>query len=183
MLTTIVPGGENRAADRKFAFTPQQFTQHYSPTQLGASYSIWIPWGPIGGPQAQITLIPIFTSASGQLVIGESSHNILPGPTSPLSQTQQYSHSTCPPSPLVRPDPNALANPYGVQQTSLQQDMGISMPTASAAGAATRCLDALDQSARQHGRSALGRPAASRAMERLAIQRATLATTRAGPGQ
>lgn len=117
-----VPGApENRAADRKFAFTPQQFTQHYAPTQLGASYSIWVPWDAIGGPQVQVTLIPIFTSATGQLVIGESSHNILPGPTSTVNEVQR-GQMTLPPSPLIRPDPNALASPYGVQQASLQQD-------------------------------------------------------------
>src|SRR6266850_3377671 len=63
------PGSENRPPERKFAFTPEQFTNHYSPTELGASYSIWIPWDHVGRPQTQLSLIPIFTSSSGQLVI------------------------------------------------------------------------------------------------------------------
>ncbi len=34
----------NVEATKKFAFTPEQFTQHFSQSDLGASYSIWIPW-------------------------------------------------------------------------------------------------------------------------------------------
>ena len=40
---------ENKVPDRKYAFTPEQFTKHYTPTELGASYSIWIPWDAVGG--------------------------------------------------------------------------------------------------------------------------------------
>jgi len=130
------PGGENKVPEKKFAFTPEQFTQHYSPTQLGASYSIWVPWDPVGGPQVQLTLIPIFTSAGGQLVIGESAHNMLPGPTAPSGELQ-YGHAILPPSPVVRPDPNLVpnaaqagapgagANNYGVQQASFQPETAI----------------------------------------------------------
>ncbi len=31
------------AADKRFRFTSEQFTQHFSESELGASYSIWIP--------------------------------------------------------------------------------------------------------------------------------------------
>ena len=29
---------------KKFVFTRDQFTKHYSETDLGASYSVWLPW-------------------------------------------------------------------------------------------------------------------------------------------
>ena len=64
----------------KYAFTPEQFTEHYSPTDLGAAYSVWIPWDHVGQPEAEIGLVPVFTAASGQLVMGQSSKNLLPGP-------------------------------------------------------------------------------------------------------
>jgi hypothetical protein len=116
------PGGDNKPPEKKFAFTPEQFTQHYSPTELGASYSIWIPWDAVGQPQAELTLVPIFTSASGQLVVGETAHNLLPGPTTRLRQSQ-LSQSMLPPSPVIRIDPSmardAAAN-YAVQQASYQ---------------------------------------------------------------
>jgi len=74
---------DSRVPDRKFAFTPEQFTQHYSPTEMGASYSIWIPWDAVGQPQADVSLVPIFTSSSGALVMGQPSRNMLPGPNTP----------------------------------------------------------------------------------------------------
>jgi hypothetical protein len=77
------PNPDSKVPDRKYAFTPEQFTQHYAPSELGASYSIWIPWDAAGQPQAEISLVPIFTSTSGALVMGQPSRNLLPGPTTP----------------------------------------------------------------------------------------------------
>jgi len=81
--TNDKPNIDSRVPDRKFAFTPEQFTQHYSPTEMGASYSIWIPWDAVGQPQADVSLCPIFTSSSGALVMGQPSRNMLPGPNTP----------------------------------------------------------------------------------------------------
>ena len=72
-------GTPAKSPSRKFGFTPDQFTQHYSPTDLGASYSVWVPWDELGGVRKSITLLPVFTSSSGQVVIGEQSINVLPG--------------------------------------------------------------------------------------------------------
>src|SRR5437762_754820 len=58
------PENTSKPPTRKFAFTPEQFTQHYSPTELGASYSVWIPWDPVGQPQVDVSLAPIFTASS-----------------------------------------------------------------------------------------------------------------------
>ena len=69
--------------DRKFAFTPEQFTSHFSPTELGASYSVWIPWDEVGSEQLDISLVPIFTATSGQLIVGQSSKVLLPGARRP----------------------------------------------------------------------------------------------------
>ncbi len=66
-------------ADKKFKFTSEQFTQHFSESQLGASYSIWIPWDEIGGATKKIALLPTFVTVDGKLVRGESSTQVLPG--------------------------------------------------------------------------------------------------------
>lgn len=65
--------------DRKYAFTPEQFTAHYSKSDLGASYSVWIPWDTVGGEPKNISLVPIFTSSNGQIVTGQQAKAILPG--------------------------------------------------------------------------------------------------------
>ena len=65
---------------RKYVFTPQQFSGHYRPSKLGPSYSVWIPWDVVGGEQTKISMIPMFTAASGEVVIGEQTKHVLPGP-------------------------------------------------------------------------------------------------------
>jgi len=78
-------GTPAKTPSRRFGFTPEQFTSHYSATELGASYSVWIPWDPLGGDRKSITLLPAFTSSSGHVVMGEQSITVLPGkaPESP----------------------------------------------------------------------------------------------------
>ncbi len=77
---------DHKQADRRVAFTPEQFSGHFSPTELGASYSIWVPWDAVGNSQAEISLVPIFTAASGQVVVGQQSLALLPGPDSPVQE-------------------------------------------------------------------------------------------------
>lgn len=67
-------------ADRKFRFTPEQFTGHFSEGDLGASYSIWLPWDGDGEPNREVTLFPTFITKSGKLIRGESAKVMLTGP-------------------------------------------------------------------------------------------------------
>lgn len=82
------PREKHVTPDRKFTFTPKQFTAHYSPTELGASYSVWVGWDEVGGDQTEISLVPIFTSTAGHIVVGQTSRNTLPGPNTPSANTK-----------------------------------------------------------------------------------------------
>jgi hypothetical protein len=64
---------------KRYQFTAEQFTQHFSQSDLGASYSIWIPWDAVGGDQMRISLVPSFKAANGRLVQGETALVGLPG--------------------------------------------------------------------------------------------------------
>lgn len=64
---------------KRYHFTAEQFTQHFSQTDLGASYSIWIPWDAVGGEQMRVSLVPSFRTAKGNLVQGETALVGLPG--------------------------------------------------------------------------------------------------------
>ncbi|WP_153555231.1 hypothetical protein [Roseimaritima sediminicola] len=78
---------------KRYAFTPEQFTQHYSPTDLGASYSIWIPWDAADGEETKITLVPSFKPKEGSIIQGTSSVVALPGkrsPRQPAFEVPQY---------------------------------------------------------------------------------------------
>ena len=82
--TLVVHGfddsSENDASGAKrFEFTPEQFTRHFSQGDLGASYSIWIPWDAIGGEQKRISLVTSFKSTSGKPIQGIPATMMLPG--------------------------------------------------------------------------------------------------------
>ena len=123
------PNPDSKVPDRKFAFTPEQFTSHYTPTELGASYSIWIPWDAAGQPQAEISLVPIFTSSSGALVMGQPSRNLLPGPKT--QETKSYVTNCTLPGDGMGPQVPPAGQPagaYGVQQASFVSQPPMSGP-------------------------------------------------------
>src|SRR5262245_43738609 len=99
------PNQDSKVPDRKFAFTPEQFTKHYTPTELGASYSIWIPWDAVGGVQTEISLVPVFNSSSGALVMGQPSRNLLPGSSTAPTQAFVTNCTLSPLSLAERPGP------------------------------------------------------------------------------
>ncbi len=98
-------GTPAKTPSRKFAFTPEQLSKHYSATELGDSYSVWIPWDQVGGIRKSISLLPVFTSSSGQVVMGEQSINVLPGKTPEPTA----------PAPPGNYSPLSSQGPYAVQ--------------------------------------------------------------------
>lgn len=72
--------GEDDSADvKRFEFTAEQFTRHFSQSDLGASYSIWVPWDAVGGVQRRISLVASFETTAGKFVQGEPATILLPG--------------------------------------------------------------------------------------------------------
>lgn len=72
-------GSSMESADKKFRFTAEQFTSHFSESELGASYSIWIPWDAAPGLQKKIMLIPTFKTKDGPVIRGNAATVLLPG--------------------------------------------------------------------------------------------------------
>ena len=64
---------------KKYVFSAEQFASHFSESEFGPSYSIWIPWDRVGGKQQAVSLMPIFKSADGQVLVGDHSRNLLKG--------------------------------------------------------------------------------------------------------
>jgi hypothetical protein len=64
---------------RKFVFLPEQLSKHHSKTKLGDSYSFWLPWDEVGGPEGQLSLITRFETRKGEVIVGAPSHQTLVG--------------------------------------------------------------------------------------------------------
>jgi hypothetical protein len=82
-------GSATAPPSQKFVFTAEQLQEHYTPSELGPSYSIWIPWDEVGGYRKTVTLIPVFLSADGNIASGSPSINLLPGKPAPQQQISQ----------------------------------------------------------------------------------------------
>lgn len=80
----------NKVPDRKFVFRQDDLQTHYSETELGPSYSFWVPWDSVGGERKKISLLPIFVTASGRRINGDQSIGILPGRV-PSDDSEMYS--------------------------------------------------------------------------------------------
>jgi hypothetical protein len=64
---------------KKFVFTADQFATHMSRTEMGPSYSIWLPWDEVGGETRQLSLVTRFEGRDGGVVISDPTVKLLPG--------------------------------------------------------------------------------------------------------
>ena len=64
---------------KKFIFPADQLPKHYSESKVGHSYSFWLPWGDVRGPEQQISLITRFEGREGKVVMSKVAHKLLPG--------------------------------------------------------------------------------------------------------
>ncbi len=64
---------------RRYVFPPDQMPLHMSKSELGASYSFWLPWDEAGGPKTEVSLICRFEPKDGAVITSEQTRNVLPG--------------------------------------------------------------------------------------------------------
>ncbi|GEM_PF-750707 len=69
----------NQKPLRKYVFTADQFASHMSKTSIGPSYSVWLPWGEVGGPQMKLSIIARFEGVDGGTTISDPTIKLLPG--------------------------------------------------------------------------------------------------------
>ncbi len=70
---------------RRYVFPADQISLHMSKSDIGASYSFWLPWDEAGGPRMDISLICRFEPKNGAVVTSEQTRHLLPG-TMPAAQ-------------------------------------------------------------------------------------------------
>jgi len=59
---------EGSKADQKIVFRNDKFQTRYSESALGPSYSVWVDWDKVGGPDKSVTLVPFFRTPEGKIV-------------------------------------------------------------------------------------------------------------------
>ena len=70
---------KQRVPNIHFIIEADKFADHYSPSNLGPSYTIWIPWEEYGGHRKSITLIPVFKTRSNKIIQGNADYVTLSG--------------------------------------------------------------------------------------------------------
>lgn len=111
-------------ANKRFRFTAEQFTTHFSEGELGASYSVWIPWDEAYGAPKKIMLIPTFLTKDGRTVRGAAASLNLPGVTKeqPYDPSVQQASALMPSSqPNFNNGGQYPSNPQsGLRTTTIQ---------------------------------------------------------------
>ncbi len=81
-------------ADQKLVFDNATLQRRYSKSGLGDSYSIWIDWDEVGGPDKSVTLIPFFRTPEGEIVkAGQAIYALhTPSKEDKLHKTKLVSH-------------------------------------------------------------------------------------------
>ncbi|MBA61044.1 MAG: hypothetical protein CMJ76_01645 [Planctomycetaceae bacterium] len=74
-----VANHSQRQPNRKYVFRAEQLQTHISESELGPSYSFWLPWQKFGGDERKISLVPVFIPNKGNVINGLFSKVTLPG--------------------------------------------------------------------------------------------------------
>ena len=118
--------------DRTYKFGQDTLQRHFSTTQIGPSYSIWIPWDPAGGESKAIALLPMFKTEKGQIVRGEHTLTNLAGKSQPQSTAKlPFRVVESSPTVVTKPRANESAAPtnYPEQQASYVGESATALPT------------------------------------------------------
>ena len=81
------PDPDQPAAEKKYVWSSAEFENHMSESPLGKSYSLWIPWGVVGGEQRSLSIVTRFEGDNGAVVISQPVVKLLPGKTKASSES------------------------------------------------------------------------------------------------
>lgn len=93
---------------RRYVFPADQIMLRMSESDLGATYSFWLPWDDAGGPKTEVSLICRFQPKQGPLVVGEQTKHRLPGPEPVVGANGKYQTPALPEGVPSRPAQQTL---------------------------------------------------------------------------
>lgn len=115
------------APAKKYVITPEQLSNHHSKTSMGDSYSVWVPWGPVGGPNQSLSLITRFDGKNGGTVMSESTNKLLPGVAPSIAKRDVQVARTG-----VYQEQDDVAEPRKIQTVALDEPLPIDANNAQA---------------------------------------------------
>lgn len=131
-------GSLHATADRTFEFSGEELATHFSPSQLGASYSVWIPWDEANGERKEIMLIPTFKTKDGKVVQGSPAKLYLPGAekddfgrTQLPAQQVSYRASSTPTNNVVSHQAGTTSNRMRTTTIDVTQNPSLTKPASS----------------------------------------------------
>lgn len=90
-----LPPPENLKPIRKFVFTAEQLAEMESPSNMGPSYSVLVPWDQFSQEPQRISLMVRLIPEAGGSIISEQARVFLPGLGNPqLASPKSYSSSS-----------------------------------------------------------------------------------------
>ncbi len=105
---------------RRYVFPADQMSIHMSVSELGASYSFWLPWDEAGGPKAEVSLICRFEPKEGGVVTGEQTKHFLPGTAPAATAAGNKKGPSVPEGVPARPPRQTLEDVRAQQNAELQ---------------------------------------------------------------
>jgi len=73
--------------ERKFVYLPEHLSKYYRKSEIGHSYSLWLPWDEVGGPLRKLCLIARFEPKKGtEVLVSKPCRVVLPGVPSPAGE-------------------------------------------------------------------------------------------------
>jgi hypothetical protein len=153
---------QNSVPAKKYVFRAEDFSKHYSKSSLGHSYSFWVPWDRVGGPQRQVSLIARFKSAKGGVIMSEMTRHLLPG-------------VRLGPDPAEEPPADAVGAPSPVHQAAHHEAVVRRNPKPSGMSTTTITLPEALGAASQSAATTSADPAETLAAEPARLGRTSIA--------
>jgi hypothetical protein len=127
---------------RRYVFPADQMPLHMSKSEIGASYSFWLPWDEAGGPQTDVSLICRFEPTKGSVVTSEQTRHRLPGNMPTANGLAPHETPKLPEGVPSKPAQVTLESlqaarqaAQGAQQASYESVGPVDLPIASTANA------------------------------------------------
>ncbi|MCI0332698.1 MAG: hypothetical protein L0228_05705 [Planctomycetes bacterium] len=135
---------------RRYVFPADQMRLRMSKSDVGASYSFWLPWDEVGGPKTEVSLVCRFEPKGGPVITGEQTRHLLPGTMPAEAAVTSGSSPKLPEGEPMRPARLRLESVQSQQQVhGGAQHASYESPVDPQAAAAASMTNAAPAPARQ----------------------------------